>query len=130
MANISLGAEVYTWFMRETGKAYDNMLGHMIEMVEKAGFEGIEPMHFWMGDLTDPSKLADKLDQHNVKLAGIALVLDWNNPEETDEATPAQAVAQPQPVQANKDVENSSPEASDTDDDEESNRKRFVKKYD
>ena len=45
MANISLGAEVYTWFMRETGKAYDNKLGHMIEMVEKAGFEGIEPMH-------------------------------------------------------------------------------------
>ena len=35
MANISLGAEVYTWFMRETGKAYDNKLGHMIEMVEK-----------------------------------------------------------------------------------------------
>jgi hypothetical protein len=52
------------------------------------------------------------------------------DPEETDEETPAQAVEQPQPVQANKDVENSSPEASDTDDDEESNRKRFVKKYD
>ena len=86
MANISLGAEVYTWFMRETGKAYDNKLGHMIEMCEKAGFEGIEPMHFWMGDLTDPAKLADKLSQHNVRLAGIALVLDWNNPEETDEA--------------------------------------------
>lgn len=85
MANISLGAEVYTWFMRETGAAYDNKLGHMIEMVEKAGFEGIEPMHFWMGDLTDPAKLADKLAQHNVKLAGIALVLDWNNPEETDD---------------------------------------------
>ncbi len=85
MANISLGAEVYTWFMRETGAAYDNKLGHMIEIVEKAGFEGIEPMHFWMGDLTDPAKLADKLAQHNVKLAGIALVLDWNNPEETDD---------------------------------------------
>ena len=85
MANISLGAEVYTWFMRESGAAYENQLGHMIEMVEKAGFGGIEPMHFWMGDLTDPVKLADKLAQHNVRLAGIALVCDWDNPEETDD---------------------------------------------
>lgn len=85
MGKILLGAEVYTWFMRETGKAYDNQLGHMIEMVNKAGFTGIEPMHFWMGDLTDPVLLKEKLDEQNVKLAGIALVHEWNNPEETDE---------------------------------------------
>ncbi len=85
MANISLGAEVYTWFMSEMGKTYDNKLGHMIEMVAKAGFTGIEPMQFWMGDLSDPAKLKDKLEEHDIKLAGIALCLDWNNPEETDD---------------------------------------------
>ena len=85
MGKISLGAEVYTWFMRESGKAYDNQLGHMIEMCNKAGFTGIEPMHFWMGDLTDPVLLKEKLDEQNVQLSGIALVHDWNNPEETDE---------------------------------------------
>ncbi len=71
--------------MRESGKAYDNQLGHMIEMCNKAGFTGIEPMHFWMGDLTDPVLLKEKLDEQNVQLSGIALVHDWNNPEETDE---------------------------------------------
>ncbi|MDA0195126.1 MAG: sugar phosphate isomerase/epimerase [Bacteroidetes bacterium] len=85
MGKISLGAEVYTWFMSEGGKTYENQLGHMIEMVAKSGFTGIEPMHFWMGDWTDPVKLADKLDEHNIQLAGLALALDWNNSEETEE---------------------------------------------
>ena len=85
MGKISLGAEVYTWFMRETGKAYENQLGHMIEMCGKAGFTGIEPMHFWMGDLTDPGLLRESLEANGVQLAGIALVHDWNNPEETEE---------------------------------------------
>ncbi len=85
MEKISLGAEVYTWFMRESGKAYENQLGHMIEMVNKSGFTGIEPMHFWMGDLVDPVLLKEKLDEQNVKLSGIALVHDWNNPKETEE---------------------------------------------
>jgi len=85
MGKILLGAEVYTWFMRESGAAYENQLGHMIEMVNKAGFTGIEPMHFWMGDLTDPVLLKEKLDEQNVLLSGIALVHDWNNSEETAE---------------------------------------------
>lgn len=80
---IQFGSEVYTWFMQETGKAYDNKLDHMIKVASKAGFTGIEPMHFWMGDLADSSKLKDCLDEHGVKLAGIALVLEWNGPEET-----------------------------------------------
>lgn len=85
MTNITIGSEVYTWFMSESGKTYENKLGHMIEMVDKAGFTGIEPMHFWMGDLADAAPLNEKLDEHNVKLAGVALVHDWNNPEETEE---------------------------------------------
>ena len=52
------------------------------------------------------------------------------DPSETTEETPAESVDQPQSVEPNKDIENSSQEANDADDDEESNRKRFVKKYD
>lgn len=85
MANIKLGCEVYTWFMAEWGKVYDEKLDHMIEMTAKAGFTGIEPMQFWMGSYFDASKLKDALQKHNVELAAIALVLDWNNPTETDE---------------------------------------------
>ena len=85
MNKIELGAEVYTWFMKESGKAYENKLGHMIEVISKSGFKGIEPIHFWMGDLSDPIKLLDKLQKHNIDLAGIALVLDWNHPQETDD---------------------------------------------
>ena len=57
MAKIKFGSEVYTWFMQEKGKAYDNKLEHMIKVAAESGFTGIEPMHFWMGDLADPAKL-------------------------------------------------------------------------
>ena len=79
------GAEVYTWFMKENGQAYENQLWHMIDVSAQAGFRGIEPIHSWMGDLSDPDRLAEKLNQSEIELAAIALVLSWNHPEETDE---------------------------------------------
>ncbi len=83
MSAIRFGSEVYTWFMQESGKAYENKLDHMIAVAAESGFAGIEPMHFWMGDLGDPVRLRDCLAQHRMELAGIALVLEWNHPEET-----------------------------------------------
>lgn len=77
------GAEVYTWFMKESGRAHANRLGHMIDVVAQAGFRGIEPMHFWMGGLRDPGRLAEALQAHAIELAGISLVLDWNHAGET-----------------------------------------------
>jgi len=85
MANIKFGSEVYTWFMQESGKAYENKLDHMIRVAAQAGFTGIEPMHFWMGDLEDPARLRDTLAANNMELAGIALVCGWNEATETDE---------------------------------------------
>ncbi|MEM9281381.1 MAG: hypothetical protein AAGA96_06110 [Verrucomicrobiota bacterium] len=97
MSKIKFGSEVYTWFMQETGKGYDNKLDHMIKVVAEAGFTGIEPMvleisesalgcsKYWMGDLIDPIKMKDCLQEHNIELAGLALICAWDNDEETPE---------------------------------------------
>ncbi|MEZ0387778.1 MAG: sugar phosphate isomerase/epimerase family protein, partial [Verrucomicrobium sp.] len=83
MAKIKFGSEVYTWFMQGSGQAYNNKLDHMIQVAGESGFAGIEPMHFWMGDLADPAKLKESLDKNKVELAGIALVCGWNEAVET-----------------------------------------------
>jgi len=97
MGNIKFGSEVYTWFMQDTGKGYDNKLDHMVKVISQAGFTGIEPMvleisestlgcsKYWMGDFIDPIKFNDVLQEHNVELAGLALICGWDNGEETPE---------------------------------------------
>lgn len=79
------GAEVYTWFMDGNGEAHEGELGQMIEITARAGFDSIEPIAFWMGELADPGKLQAKLDEEDIELAAIALTLPWNTPEETVE---------------------------------------------
>lgn len=78
------GAEVYTWFMNNEGETYKGQLGHMIEIISKAGFQGIQPIYSWMGDLNDPVRLRDKLKKEGIELAAVALALDWNEKEETE----------------------------------------------
>ncbi len=82
---IRFGSEVYTWFMKENGRANANRLGHMIEVIAKAHFKGIQPIFSWMGDLSDPVRLAGNLDLHGLDLAAISFVLDWNHEGETEE---------------------------------------------
>lgn len=79
------GAETYTWFMHNNGQTHANRLAHMIDISAQAGFTGFEPTHSWMGDLSDPDRLADKLNEKGIELAAIALALDWNGPEETEQ---------------------------------------------
>lgn len=81
---MKFGAETYTWFMKGNGAAYDNRLDHMIRVTAEAGFTGIEPSHAWMGDLTDPDRLADALQEAGIELAAIAFVQSWNGPEEDE----------------------------------------------
>ncbi|MEX2028742.1 MAG: TIM barrel protein [Candidatus Curtissbacteria bacterium] len=78
------GAEVYTWFMSNNGETYRGKLGHMIEVISKAGFTGIQPIYSWMGELNDPARLEAKLKEHGLELAAVALALDWNGKEETE----------------------------------------------
>ena len=94
MGKITFGSQVYTWFMQGTGKGYDNKLDHMIKVAAEAGFTGIEPMvleisesalgcgKYWLGDFCDPKRLKDVLDEHNMKLAGLALVCAWDGETE------------------------------------------------
>jgi len=77
------GAETYTWYMKEQGRAYAGRLGHMIEVTARAGFAGFSPSHSWMGDLFDANRLERALKDAGLDLAAIALVLPWNLPEET-----------------------------------------------
>ncbi len=77
------GSEVYTWFMSGNGTTYANRLDHMIEVVAKAGFVGIQPIFSWMGALRDPQLLADKLKEQDIELAALSLPFEWNGTEET-----------------------------------------------
>ncbi|PSL01696.1 sugar phosphate isomerase/epimerase family protein [Cecembia rubra] len=79
------GAEVYTWYMNNNGETYKDQLGHMIEIISKAGFTGIQPIFTWMGKLSDPVLLEEKLKEQGIELAAVALALDWNGTEETAE---------------------------------------------
>lgn len=87
MANLPFrfGAEVYTWFMSNNGETHKGRLGHMIEVIAKAGFTGIQPIFTWMGPLSDADLLEAKLKEQNIELSAVALALDWNGSEETDE---------------------------------------------
>ncbi len=95
MSKIKFGSEVYTWFMQDTGKGYDNKLDHMIKVAAEAGFTGIEPMvleisasalgcsKYWLGPLIDPVKMKESLAKHKMELAGLALICAWDGDEET-----------------------------------------------
>ncbi|MPR34138.1 sugar phosphate isomerase/epimerase family protein [Salmonirosea aquatica] len=78
------GSEVYTWYMSGNGTTYAGRLDHMIDIIAKAGFAGIQPIFSWMGTLRDPHLLAEKLKEHNLELAALSLALEWNGPEETE----------------------------------------------
>lgn len=78
------GSEVYTWYMSNNGETYKGQLGHMIDVIAKAGFTGIQPIFSWMGPLQDAARLADKLQEAGIELAALALALDWNGKGETE----------------------------------------------
>lgn len=79
------GNEVYTWFMKDAGAANANRLDHFIAITAQAGMQGIQPIHFWMGDLADPARVRESLDRHGIELAALSLVLEWNHPQETEQ---------------------------------------------
>jgi inosose dehydratase len=84
-SRIRFGSEVYTWFMKENGAANANKLDHMIDVIARAGFAGVQPIFSWMGDLSDPVRLGESLASRGLELSAMSFVLDWNHEGETDE---------------------------------------------
>lgn len=84
-SGIRFGSEVYTWFMKENGRANVNRLDHMIDVIAQAGFAGVQPIFSWMGDLSEPARLAQSLASRGLELAAMSFVLDWNHEGETEE---------------------------------------------
>lgn len=89
------GSEIYTWFMSNNGVTHQGRLGHMIEIIAQAKFEGIQPIFTWMGEYQNADLLKAKLKQEGIELAALALGLDWNGEDETEEerAIADQAIA-------------------------------------
>jgi inosose dehydratase len=83
MKNIRIACETYTWQM--PGESYKGKLDHIMGIASKAGFKGIEPETSFFGDLSDPAKMKDILDKHNLELTALCHVEDWLNPRETEE---------------------------------------------
>jgi inosose dehydratase len=82
MGKIKVACETYTWQM--PGESYKGKLDHIMGIVSKAGFAGIEPETSFFGDLTDPIKMKETLAKHNLEFAVLVHVEDWRNPKETD----------------------------------------------
>lgn len=84
MSQIRIGCQTYTWQM--SLEKYRGQIGHILDVVSRAGFEGLEPEVCMLGPYEkDPGRLAEELDERNVALAALTLVLDWANPEETED---------------------------------------------
>jgi inosose dehydratase len=83
MNTIPLGCQTYTWQM--SYKRYSQKLDHIMDVVSKAGFSGIEPEICMLGPYTEqPQKLSDDLESRNLKLAALCLVCDWLGKRESE----------------------------------------------
>jgi len=82
MSAIRFGCQLYTWKM--SGDKYVGKLPHIMDVVNRAGLDGIEPEVCMMGAYYDePPALAGELEKHGLELGAMVLVCDWLNPAET-----------------------------------------------
>ncbi len=83
MSRIKLACETYTWQM--PGENYKGKLDHIMKVINEAGFSGIEPETSFFGELSDPHKMRDTLQKHDLEMAALVHVEDWRNPLETSD---------------------------------------------
>ena len=83
MSNIKVACETYTWQM--PGESYKGKLDHIMEIAKKARFAGIEPETSFFGNLSDPIKMKDTLQKHQLELAALCHVENWRHSKETME---------------------------------------------
>ena len=84
MSNIQYGCQFYTWQM--SGEKYIGEMPHILNVVSKAHFAGIEPDIAMMGKyFDDPVLMQSLLDETKLQLSALCLVQDWRGPKESDE---------------------------------------------
>jgi hypothetical protein len=113
------GSEVYTWFMSGNGQTHQGRLAHMIEVIAKSGFTGIQPIFTWMGDLVDADRLEAKLKEQGIELAALALALEWNGADESENEKETDESEDDEDESENDDSEDDDDDQEDDDDIEE-----------
>ncbi len=84
MSNIKYGSQTYPWQMNIS--KYHGQVPHMVDILLKAGFTGMEAEICMLEDYyTDWKKLKDLLDEKGVTFAALAVHEDWLLPEETED---------------------------------------------
>ena len=81
---LRFGCQTYTWQM--SYEKYKDQLPHIMRVIEKAGFKGIEAEVCMLGAFyDDPVLFAEELESRNLQLAALTLALPWTQHKETDE---------------------------------------------
>ncbi len=84
MSKILYGSQTYPWQMNV--EKYHGQVPHMVEVLKRAGFTGIEAEIVMLGDYyKDWSALKDLLDREGIVLAALAVHEDWLHEQETDQ---------------------------------------------
>lgn len=81
---LNIGCQTYTWQM--SYDKYADKLNHILDVVEQAGFSGVEPEVCMLGPYrNNPLLLAEDLEKRNLKLGALCLALPWENEHENAE---------------------------------------------
>jgi inosose dehydratase len=83
MDSIKFGCQAYTWKM--SYEKYFGKVPHMLDVIAKSEFEGLEIMIDLMGGYYDDQKLSAALEESGVEFAALAVSLPWLNEKETEE---------------------------------------------
>ncbi|HKK76398.1 MAG TPA: TIM barrel protein [Saprospiraceae bacterium] len=83
MQKIRLACETYSWEM--ASQSYKGNLTHIMDIMQRAGFRGIEAETSFFGELSDPIKMKEALAERDLELAVLCHVEDWRKPTETAE---------------------------------------------
>ena len=83
MDHIKYGSQTYPWQMNV--EKFHGQVPHMVEILKKAGFTGMEAETVMLGDyFKDWQRLKELLDREGIALAAVVLHEDWLEPQETD----------------------------------------------
>lgn len=83
MNKIQIAFETYTWQM--PGEQYKGRLEHIMEVISRAGFKGIEPESSFLQHLASPTLMKKALEKYSIEMPVFCYVEDWRQKHETEE---------------------------------------------